>query len=91
MKKLPLAFDYLWDKTQEVAKEFGAVCTPDYFVFDGERRLRYRGRLDNADGLDPNSQPTSNDLQGVVDALLQGGEVLGEQIPSEGCSIKWKK
>ena len=82
-------FPYLFDETQEVAKEYGASCTPDFFLFNQARELVYRGQFD---GSRPgNDVPvTGADLQAAVDALMEGREIPGEQIASVGCSIKWK-
>ena len=81
-------FPYLHDETQEVARAYGAVCTPDFFVFDGDHRLAYRGRMDETR---PNRDPaTAADLRRALDELLEQGEVTMEQHPSMGCNIKWK-
>ena len=82
-------FRYLDDETQEVAKAYGAACTPDFFVFDGDRRLAYRGQLDDA--RPGNGEPvTGHDLRAALDALLAGQPVAETQRPSMGCNIKWK-
>ena len=82
-------FPYLYDETQEVAKAYGAACTPDFFVFDGDRRLAYRGQLDDA--RPGNGEPvTGHDLRAALDALLAGQPVAETQRPSMGCNIKWK-
>jgi peroxiredoxin len=81
-------FPYLIDATQDVAKAFGAVCTPDFFVYDRERRLRYRGRLDDS-WRDPN-KVSQRELELAVEALLAGRPVSEQQKPSMGCSIKWR-
>ncbi len=82
------AFPYLYDATQEVARAYRAACTPDFFLFDGEHRLVYRGQLD---GSRPgNDQPvTGEDLRRAIDALLAGEPPLERQVPSLGCNIKW--
>lgn len=82
-------FPYLVDETQEVAKAYGAACTPDFFVFDADQRLAYRGQMD---GSRPRSgEPvTGADLRAALDALLAGEPVPDEQHPSMGCSIKWR-
>jgi len=82
-------FPYLFDETQGVAAAYTAMCTPDLFLFDGDRRLVYRGRFDDAR---PNTigKVTGADLRGAVDAALAGEPVSEEQWPSMGCSIKWK-
>ncbi len=82
-------FPYLYDESQEVAKAFRAACTPDFFVFDRDRRLAYRGQFD---GSRPNSATpvTGADLRGALDALIGGDPVSATQRPSVGCNIKWK-
>lgn len=86
-----IAYDaYLRDGTAEVARAYGAVCTPDPFLFgreDGEWRLRYHGRLDDA--LNPDDEPTEFYVRDAVDAVLAGEEVAHPDRPSRGCSIKW--
>jgi peroxiredoxin len=82
-------FPYLYDETQEVAKAYHAACTPDFYVFDAERKLVYRGQLDPSR---PGSEVPVNgrDLRAALDALLAGRPPVAEQIPSLGCNIKWK-
>jgi peroxiredoxin len=82
-------FPYLVDEDQAVAKAYQAACTPDFFLFDGQRKLVYRGQLD---GSRPgNGRPvTGTDLRAALDALLDGSAQAAEQIPSVGCNIKWK-
>ncbi|MEK7706196.1 MAG: thioredoxin family protein [Myxococcota bacterium] len=82
-------FPYLFDETQEVAKVFRAACTPELYLFDGERRLYYRGQFD--DSRPGNGKPvTGKDLRAAIDALLRGDPPPREQTPSVGCNIKWK-
>ena len=82
-------FPYLFDASQEVAKAYRAACTPDFFLFDGEQRLVYRGELD--DSRPGNGVPvTGRALRRAIDAVLAGDPVLTEQQPSLGCNIKWK-
>ena len=83
------AFPYLYDESQAIAKAYQAACTPDFYLFDAERRLFYRGRLD---GSSPKNQVplTGTDLRAALDALLTGQPAPAEQWPSMGCSIKWK-
>lgn len=82
------SFPYLRDESQEVARAYGATCTPDFFVYDEDRRLVYRGRFDETR---PNQgEPTGTDLRKALDELLESGEVHIEQKPSMGCNIKWK-
>ena len=81
-------FPYLFDATQDVARAFSAACTPDFFIFDGDRRLVYRGQLD---GSRPGGDVpvTGDDLRAAVEAVLDGRPVSDEQRPSIGCNIKW--
>ncbi|MFM7078053.1 MAG: thioredoxin family protein [Planctomycetaceae bacterium] len=82
-------FPYLYDETQDTARAYHAACTPDFFLFDADRRLVYRGQLD---GSRPgNDVPvTGADLRAALDALLAGGAPAAEQRPSLGCNIKWR-
>jgi len=83
------AFPYLYDETQEVARAYRAACTPDFFLFDGDRKLVYRGQLDPS--RPGNGLPvTGADLRAAVDAVLAGRPVSEDQRPSLGCNIKWK-
>ena len=82
-------FAYLYDETQDVARDYRAACTPDFFAFDAGRRLAYRGQLDgsrpgNGDAV------TGADLRDALDALVAGKRPAEEQRPSLGCNIKWK-
>jgi peroxiredoxin len=82
-------FPYLFDGTQEVAAAYRAACTPDFYLFDADRRLVYRGQLD--DSRPGNDVPVSGrDLRAALDAVLAGGPVPAEQRPSLGCNIKWR-
>jgi peroxiredoxin len=82
-------FPYLFDETQEVAQSYRAACTPDFFLFDRERKLVYRGQLDSS--RPSNGEPvTGADLRAALDAVLEGRPVAGMQRPSVGCNIKWK-
>lgn len=82
-------FPYLFDETQEVAKAYGAACTPDFFLFDREQRLAYRGQFDRSrPSLD--TPVTGADLRAATDAVLAGRAPAGEQTPSVGCNIKWR-
>ncbi len=90
VKKYGYVFPYLYDESQEVAKAYGAACTPDFFLYDKERRLVYRGQLD--DSRPENGIPvTGADLKAALDALLQARPMPQNQKPSIGCNIKWKK
>jgi len=86
-KKYP--FPYLIDESQEVAKAYGAVCTPDMYVYGGDRKLAYHGRLDDS-WKDP-TQVTREEMKQAIDDLLNGKKPVVQQQPSMGCSIKWKK
>lgn len=82
-------FPYIYDESQEVAKEYNAACTPDFFVFDDDRKLVYRGQFDES--RPGNDKPvTGEDLRDALDAVLEGREVSEDQTPSMGCNIKWK-
>lgn len=82
-------FPYLFDEDQTVAKAYRAACTPDFFLFDADRRLVYRGQFD--DSRPRNDRPvTGADLSAAVEAVLAGRAVPQEQHPSMGCNIKWK-
>jgi len=84
------SFPYLYDETQEVAKAYDAACTPDFYVFDGEGKLFYRGRLDES--RPKNDKPlTGADLRAALDAVLAGKSAPEKQYPSGGCGIKWKE
>lgn len=82
------AFPYLWDEDQAVARALGAVCTPDFFLYDSHRRLAYRGRLDDH-WKDP-GRVTRQDLREAILDLLAGAPPREVQHPSMGCSIKWR-
>ena len=88
-ERMNFPFSYLYDETQEVAKSYHAACTPDFFLFDKDRRLVYRGQMD--DSRPGNHVPvTGADLRAALDATLQGKPAPHEQRPSMGCNIKWK-
>lgn len=88
--KMKYHFPYLYDETQEVAKAYEAACTPDFFVYNNELRLVYRGQLD--DSRPGNEIPvTGKDIRHALDCLIKGKPVPEEQRPSIGCNIKWKK
>ena len=82
-------FPYLYDESQQVAKAFGAVCTPDIFGLDRNRVIRYRGRLDAA-GINRSGKNHRRDLVLAMQELVETGQISSEQLPSMGCSIKWK-
>ncbi len=82
-------FPYLYDETQEVAKAYRAACTPDFFLFDGDRRLVYRGQYDDS-RPDSGIPITGKDLRAALDAVLAGKKPSESQRPSIGCNIKWR-
>ena len=89
-ESLRFGFPVAYDETQDVAKAYKAACTPDFFLFDGDERLAYRGQLD--DSRPGNGMPvTGRDLRAAMDAVLAGRPVDPRQRPSVGCGIKWKK
>jgi peroxiredoxin len=88
-KRLGFRFPFCFDEQQEIAKAYKAACTPDFYLFDAQRRLVYRGQLD--DSRPGNNKPvTGRDLRAAMDAVLAGKPVDDKQKPSIGCSIKWK-
>lgn len=88
-ERVGFGFPYLFDETQEVAKAYTAACTPDFFLFDADQELVYRGQLD--DSRPRNDAPvTGADLRAAIDATLAGTSVPADQKPSMGCGIKWK-
>jgi peroxiredoxin len=83
-------FPYLYDETQEVAKAYRAACTPDFYLFDSDKTLVYRGQMDES--RPGNGIPvTGADLTAAIDAVIEGKPVSQEQKPSMGCNIKWKQ
>ena len=88
-EQMHFTFPYLYDETQQVARAYHAACTPDFFLFDRERKLVYRGQMD--DSRPSNDIPiTGRDLTSAIDAVLEGKEITQRQKPSMGCNIKWK-
>ncbi|MDN5212829.1 thioredoxin family protein [Fulvivirgaceae bacterium BMA12] len=88
-EKLGFTFPYLYDESQAVARAYDAACTPDFYAFDKDRKLVYRGRLD--DSTPGNDKPlTGKDLRAALDHMTRGELVGTEQFPSMGCNIKWK-
>jgi len=86
--ELQFPFPYLYDETQDIAKQYGAVCTPDFFGYDKDLKLQYRGRLDES-----RKEPAPNARRDLFEAMrqvAQTGHGPKDQIPSMGCSIKWK-
>ena len=88
-EELGLSFPYLFDETQMIAKAYKAECTPEFYLFDPNQKLVYRGRLDEST---PNSniQPSGKDLRNALDNLLNNTAIDSDQFPSMGCNIKWK-
>lgn len=86
--KYQLNFPYLIDETQDIARRYGAVCTPDPYLFDADRRLVYHGRL--SDAVEPESVAITPIMENNINTLLRGGKVENGFNPSIGCSIKWK-
>ncbi|MFI2744008.1 thioredoxin family protein [Zhouia sp. PK063] len=83
-------FHYLYDESQEVAKNYDAACTPDFYVFDDQLKLFYRGQLD--DSRPGSALPvTGRDIRKSLDAILMGKNLYRQQMPSLGCGIKWKE
>lgn len=89
-KKEGYTFPYLYDETQQVARDYNAACTPDFYLFDKDLKLVYRGQLD---GSRPGNEIplTGKDLSNAMDALLKGNPIDPNQLPSIGCNIKWFK
>lgn len=89
-KTVGYTFPYLYDDTQQVAKDYDAACTPDFYLFDSADLLYYRGRLD---GSRPNSglPVTGEDLRSAIEGMLLGKDAPAKQYASAGCNIKWKK
>jgi peroxiredoxin len=92
MKKIAdekgMKFDYLVDDKQDMAKKYGAICTPDPFLFDQNRKLVFHGRIDNA--MNPDDTATENTMQKNIEKYLAGEKIEKDFDPSIGCSIKWK-
>lgn len=88
-QEMGFSFPFCYDETQETAKAYTAACTPDFFLFDRDRKLAYRGQLD--DSRPGNDKPVNGkDLRSAIDAVLDGRPVEANQKPSMGCNIKWK-
>jgi peroxiredoxin len=87
-QRVGFEFPYLLDESQEVARAYGAVCTPDIFVFNRDRKLVYRGRID--DSWKDIAKVKRRDLRDALEAALAGKPISDDQIPSMGCSIKWR-
>jgi peroxiredoxin len=90
VRQVGYGFPYVYDETQEVAKAYRAACTPDFYLFDRNHNLVYRGQFD--DSRPGNNRPvTGADLRAALDAVLAGKPVPSNQKPSIGCNIKWKQ
>ncbi len=89
-QKLKYPFPYLYDESQNVARAFDAACTPDFYVFDKDLKLVYRGRIDDS-RPSSNTPLTGRDLRAALDAVISGLAVAEKQYPSGGCNIKWKR
>lgn len=90
VQALGFTFPFCYDETQEVAIAYHAACTPDFFLFDQERKLVYRGQLDNS-RPESGIPPTGRDLRSAIDTVLKNSPITSDQKPSLGCNIKWKK
>jgi peroxiredoxin len=88
-REMDYGFPYLVDESQEIARRFDAVCTPDLYVYDENRKLAYHGRID--DSWKDAALVTQRELAAALRALVDGGQPAADQSPSMGCSIKWKK
>lgn len=85
-------FPYLYDESQEIAKTYHAACTPDFFVFDQDKKLCYRGQFDETRPRNTNVRPpTGDDLRNAIENTLMGEPPLARQLPASGCNIKWKR
>lgn len=89
-REVGYTFPYLYDENQDVARAYDAACTPDFYVFDGEIKLAYRGQLDASRPKRNPIPSTGEDLRNALDAVLSGRPANSEQKPSGGCNIKWK-
>ena len=88
-REYSFSFPYLYDESQSVAKSYKAVCTPDFFLYDGDLKLAYAGQFDAS--RPGRSEPVTGDgMRAAADAVLKGEPVPSPQIPSSGCSLKWK-
>ena len=89
-ERVGYVFPYLYDESQQTAKAYRAACTPEFYLFDGDQKLAYRGRFD---GARPGNREavTGADLRQATDAVLDGRPAQSDQIPSMGCNIKWRR
>ena len=87
---LELSFPYLFDETQEIAKKYKAECTPEFYLFNSDSKLVYRGRMDESSPRS-NIDPSGEDLRNALNNLLNNKPISNDQLPSMGCNIKWKQ
>ena len=87
---LELSFPYLFDETQEIAKKYKAECTPEFYLFNSDSKLVYRGRMDES-SPGSNIEPSGEDLRNALNNLLNNKPISNDQLPSMGCNIKWKQ
>ena len=87
---LELSFPYLFDETQEIAKKYKAECTPEFYLFNSDSKLVYRGRMDES-SPGSNIDPSGEDLRNALNNLLNNKPISIDQLPSMGCNIKWKQ
>ena len=87
--ELGLSFPYLYDETQDIAKQFKAECTPEFYLFNIDKKLVYRGRMDES-SPGSNIEATGKDIINAINNLLKNNQISKEQYPSMGCNIKWK-
>ena len=87
---LGLSFPYLFDETQEIAKKYKAECTPEFYLFNSDSKLVYRGRMDES-SPGSNIDPSGEDLRNALNNLLNNKPISKDQLPSMGCNIKWKQ
>ena len=87
---LDLSFPYLFDETQEIAKKYKAECTPEFYLFNSDSKLVYRGRMDES-SPGSNIDPSGEDLRNALNNLLNNKPISKDQLPSMGCNIKWKQ
>lgn len=88
-RKLNFSFPYLYDETQDIARKYKAACTPEFYLFDKNNLLIYRGRIDDSSPGN-GKKSTGNDLRQALDNFLNGKKISADQHPSMGCNIKWK-
>ena len=87
--ELGLSFPYLYDQNQDIAKQFKAECTPEFYLFNNDQKLVYRGRMDES-SPGSKTKPTAFDIRNAIESLLGNKQISQDQFPSMGCNIKWK-